>query len=146
MAVKKLSTALLVVVLAATSSVNAQEQSAKNIKRVPVKSTSPASGKEMFTNYCVTCHGTDGKGGGPAAAALKTTPPDLTVLTRNNGGKYPALKVASTLRGESNLPAHGSKEMPIWGPLFRSVAGGHEGEVQQRISNLSKYVESLQVK
>ena len=146
MAVKKLASALLVVVLAVTFSVNAQEQSAKTIKRVPVKSTSPASGKEMFANYCVTCHGTDGKGGGPAAAALKTTPPDLTVLSRNNGGKYPALKVASTLRGENNLPAHGSKEMPIWGPLFRSVAGGHESEVQQRISNLSKYVESLQVK
>jgi mono/diheme cytochrome c family protein len=146
MAVKKQSTSLLVLVLAATSSVNAQEQSAKNIKRVPVKSTSPASGKEMFTNYCVTCHGTDGKGSGPAAASLKTTPPDLTALARNNGGKYPALKVASILRGESTLAAHGSKEMPIWGPLFRSVAGGHESEVQQRISNLSKYVESLQAK
>jgi len=145
MAVKRMGRALLMV-LAVTFSVNAQEQSAKTIKHVPVKSTSPASGKEMFANYCVTCHGTDGKGGGPAVAALKTTPPDLTVLSRNNGGKYPALKVASTLRGESNLPAHGSKEMPIWGPLFRSVAGGHESEVQQRISNLSSYVESLQVK
>jgi len=56
------------------------------------------------------------------------------------------MKVSSTLRGETDLPAHGSKDMPVWGPLFRSVSGGHESEVQQRIANLTKYIESLQAK
>ncbi|MGB2606183.1 MAG: cytochrome c [Candidatus Sulfotelmatobacter sp.] len=123
-----------------------QDQTKTTIKHVNVKPTSAASGKEMYTSYCAVCHGTDGKGGGPAASALKTPPADLTLLSKNNGGKYPAPKVSSILRGTSDLPAHGSKEMPVWGPLFRSVSGGHEAEVQQRVANLTEYVESLQAK
>ena len=123
-----------------------QDQTKKTVKHVTIKPTSPASGKEMYTSYCAVCHGTDGKGGGPAASALKTPPADLTMLSKNNGGEFPALKVTSILRGTSDLPAHGSKEMPVWGPLFRSMSGGHEGEVQQRVANLTHYVESLQAK
>jgi mono/diheme cytochrome c family protein len=124
----------------------AQDQPAKVIKHVTVKSTSPVSGKDMYTAYCAVCHGTDGKGGGPAASALKIPPADLTLLSKNNGGKYPSLKVSATIRGESDLPAHGSKDMPVWGALFWSMSGGHEGEVQQRTANLSRYIESLQAK
>jgi mono/diheme cytochrome c family protein len=126
--------------------VAAQDQPKTTIQHAPVKATSPASGKEMFTSYCAVCHGTDGKGGGPAASALKTAPADLTVLSKNNGGKYPALKVSSVIRGTNDLPAHGSKEMPVWGPLFWGMSNGHESEVQQRVANLTKYVESLQAK
>ena len=123
-----------------------QDQPKTTIKHATVKPTSPASGKEMYTSYCAVCHGTDGKGGGPAASALKTPPADLTLLSRNSGGKFPAPKVSSILYGTSDLPAHGSKEMPVWGPLFRSISGGHESEVQQRVANLTQYIESLQVK
>jgi mono/diheme cytochrome c family protein len=123
-----------------------QDQTNTTIKHVPVKSTSAASGKEMYTSYCAVCHGTDGKGGGPAASALKTPPADLTLLSKNNGGKFPAPKVSSILRGTSDLPAHGSEEVPVWGPLFRSISGGHETEVQQRVANLTHYVETLQAK
>jgi hypothetical protein len=56
------------------------------------------------------------------------------------------MKVAATIRGEASTPAHGSKEMPVWGTLFWDLSGGHEGEVQQRVANLSKYIESLQGK
>lgn len=136
----------LVGVLAVTIALRGQEQSAKTIKHVPVKSVSPASGKEMFVNYCASCHGGDGKGNGPAAAALKTAPTNLTALSEKNGGSYPAMRISSILRGDAGVPAHGSKEMPVWGPLFRSVSGGDEGQVQQRISNLTKYVETLQTK
>jgi len=116
------------------------------IQHVPIRATSPVSGKEMYTSYCAVCHGTDGKGGGPAAPALKAPPTDLTLLSKNNGGKYPSLKVNASIHGESALPAHGSKDMPVWGSLFWSMSGGHESEVQQRVSNLNKYIESLQVK
>jgi mono/diheme cytochrome c family protein len=129
--------------------VAAQDQTqgqTKTIQHVTVKATSAASGKEMFTSYCAVCHGTDGKGGGPAASALKTAPANLTQLSNSNGGKYPALKVASTLRGTSDLPAHGSKDMPVWGPIFWGISNGHEAEVQQRVTNLTEYVESLQAK
>jgi len=116
------------------------------VKHVPIKPTSAASGEQMYKSYCAVCHGSDGKGNGPAASALKVPPPDLTVLAEKNGGKYPALKVSAILRGEEPLAAHGSKEMPIWGNLFWSMSGGHESEVQQRITNLNKYMESLQKK
>jgi mono/diheme cytochrome c family protein len=129
-----------------TCMVVAQDQTKTTIQHVTVKATSPASGQEMYTSYCAVCHGTDGKGGGPAASALKAPPADLTLLSKNNGGKYPAMKVTSILRGTSDLPAHGSKEMPVWGPLFRSISGGHEGEVQQRVANLTDYIETLQLK
>ena len=118
----------------------------KEIKHVTIKPTSAASGQEMYKTYCAVCHGTDGKGNGPAADALKVPPPDLTALAGKNGGKYPASKVSSIIGGEEVLAAHGSKDMPIWGRLFRSMSGGHDSEVQQRVTNLNKYIESLQKK
>ncbi len=149
MSIKKLIlvfSALFVFTCMAVAQDQTQDQTKTTIQHVTVKPTSPASGKEMYTSYCAVCHGTDGKGGGPAASALKTPPADLTLLSKNNGGKFPSLKVASTIRGTSDLPAHGSKEMPVWGPLFRSISGGHEGEVQQRAANLTQYIETLQAK
>jgi mono/diheme cytochrome c family protein len=149
MSIKKLiliSTALIVCACTVAAQSQTQDQPQKVIKHVPVKSTSPVSGKEMYTAYCAVCHGIEGKGGGPAASALKVPPTDLTLLSKNNGGKYPALKVTSSIRNESDLPAHGSKEMPVWGALFWSMSSGHESEVQQRVANLTHYIESLQAK
>jgi len=149
MSIKKLIlifTALMVCACTVAAQDQMQAPPEKTIKHVPVKATSPVSGKEMYTAYCAVCHGTDGKGGGPAASALKVPPTDLARLTKNNGGKYPALKVEASIRGEAALPAHGSKEMPVWGALFWSMSSGHETEVQQRVSNLTQYIESLQVK
>ncbi len=100
----------------------------------------------MYKSYCAACHGADALGNGPAAEALKVPPPDLTTLSQKNGGKYPAMKVSAILRGEEVLAAHGTKEMPIWGNLFWSMSGGHAAEVQQRITNLNHYLESLQKK
>jgi len=137
---------LIVFACAAAAQNQGQDQTKTTIQHVTIKPTSPASGKEMYASYCAVCHGTDGKGEGPAASALKTPPANLTVLSKNNGGKFPSLKVSSILRGTSDLPAHGSKEMPVWGPLFRSMSGGNESEVQQRAANLTQYVETLQAK
>jgi mono/diheme cytochrome c family protein len=137
---------LIVFTSVATAQAQTQDQTKTTIQHVTIKPTSAASGKEMYTSYCAVCHGTDGKGGGPVASALKTPPADLTMLSKNNGGKYPALKVASTIRGGPSTPAHGSKEMPVWGPLFWGMSNGHEAEVQQRVANLTHYVESLQAK
>ncbi len=118
----------------------------KVIKHVPVKQTNASSGHEMFNSYCAVCHGTDGKGAGPASSALKVPPTDLTQLSAKNGGKYPTMHISSVLRGEAETPAHGSKDMPVWGPLFRHLSQGHDAEVQQRIANLNQYVESIQKK
>jgi len=116
------------------------------IKHSPAAQTSPASGKEMFMSYCASCHGKDAKGDGPAASALKTPPADLTALAKTNGGHYPDMKVTSVLRGEAKLAAHGTQDMPVWGPVFWKMSQGHEGEVTQRIANLNHYIASLQEK
>ena len=96
MLVRKLVFALLAV-LTVSIGVTGQEQPATTVKHVPLKSVSPTSGKDMFANYCASCHGADGKGNGPAAAALKTLPANLTVLSQKNGGNYPAMRIASIL-------------------------------------------------
>jgi|SRR5215471_10864846 len=137
---------VLVAIVALAMIAFAQEAPKTEVKHVPIKQTSPASGQEMYKGYCAVCHGVDGTGNGPAAPALKVPPTDLTQLAAKNGGKYDALKVSSVIRGESTLAAHGTKDMPIWGNLFWQISGGHQSEVQQRVANLTKYIETLQKK
>jgi mono/diheme cytochrome c family protein len=118
----------------------------KEIKRVPVKQTSAASGQDMYGNYCAVCHGKDGKGDGPAASALKAQPTDLTTLAQKNGGKYPSDRVSATIQGDQAIAAHGSKDMPVWGKIFWHMSQGHNSEVQLRVANLNKYIEGMQAK
>ena len=103
----------------------------------------PSSGKELYNSYCALCHGANGKGGGPFSSQLKTWPPDLTGFTKNNHGVYPELRIAETIDGEFARPSHGSAQMPIWGPIFRSMAHGHKDSAQSRIDNLVRYLESI---
>jgi mono/diheme cytochrome c family protein len=122
----------------------AAAQGAKEMKKVPITSTRADSGVEMFKAYCATCHGVNGKGGGPAAAALKVPPSDLTLLKQKDGGKFPSGKVAQILEGSNDISAHGSTEMPLWGPIFHSLSPGNDSVVKLRIANLTKYIESIQ--
>jgi len=103
-------------------------------------------GRLLFRAYCAACHGPDAKGGGPAASSLKTPPPDLTLISRRNGGSFPMVRVQKTISGEGVVTSpHGSREMPIWGPIFGQIAWDQDlGNV--RIYNLTKYIESLQQK
>ena len=134
--------ALLAVLTLASSAPLLSQQ--PKIKKVPAPHTSPASGKEMYVTYCASCHGTHAKGDGPAAGALKTPPADLTTLAQKNNGKFPSHHVAAVLSGEEEVTAHGSKDMPVWGPVFFRVSHGHPTEVQQRIGNLTLYLKTLQ--
>jgi len=122
----------------------AAQETKTQIKKEAAPVTSAASGNEMYMSYCASCHGKDAKGNGPVAAALKSAPPDLTTLAKRNGGKYPALKVTSILRGTENLVPHGNQQMPVWGPVFQVVSGRDQSIVDLRITNLNNYLESLQ--
>ena len=133
---------LIAFVLLACIAANAQPV----IRKSSVSPTSPASGQEMFKTYCASCHGQDGKGHGPAAPALKKNPANLTELSARNGGKFPERRVFAAIKGDAEMPVHGSKDMPVWGTLFSSISHGSEGEVQLRITNLTSYIESIQVK
>ena len=97
----------------------------------------------MFRAYCASCHGIDAKGTGPAAPALKARVPDLTLLSVRNLGRFPAAHVREVIVGEQVVAAHGSREMPIWGPIFHQVEGDQDwGNV--RLENLVKYLASIQ--
>lgn len=136
----------LIAMVVACAMISLAQEAKPAVKHDTAAITSPASGKEMFLSYCASCHGKDAKGDGPAASALKQLPADLTTLTKRNGGKYPTDKVTSVLRGQANLIAHGDQEMPVWGRVFWQMSQGHEEQVQMRIANLNKYLESLQEK
>jgi mono/diheme cytochrome c family protein len=100
-------------------------------------------GPDLFRAYCASCHGADAKGNGPAAAALKTKVPDLTILSKNNGGEFPSARVRKMIMGDDVVASHGSREMPIWGPVFHQI----EWDVDRgylRLENLVKYLESIQ--
>ena len=83
----------------------AQDQPPVKIKRVPVSDTSAASGKEMFDSNCAVCDGLDGRGNGPAVAAMKVVPPDLTQLAAKNGGKFPTYPIQNSIHCDTNTPA-----------------------------------------
>ncbi len=78
-------------------------------------------GKSEFQSSCASCHGADGKGNGPLREQLKVPPPDLTVLARNNNGEFPADALYQTIDGSKAVPAHGNREMPIWGERFNPI-------------------------
>jgi mono/diheme cytochrome c family protein len=122
------------------------QASTPEIKHVPATYTSPSSGKEMYNSYCASCHGTDGKGDGPAASALKIPVTNLTTLATKNGGTFPAAHIAAVIQGGATTPAHGSKDMPVWGPIFMTMGGHSAAQVQLRIRNLTNYLESMQAK
>lgn len=138
-----LATALAVITISAIC--HGQDQKTK-INKVPIEYTAPGSGPEMYKAYCAACHGQDGKGAGPAASALKTAPADLTLLSKKNGGKFPTLAVQGYIRGDSNPAAHGSREMPMWGDIFRSVSPQGSAVVEVRVRNLKDYIEGMQQK
>ena len=123
------------------------QQAIPKVKPAAIQQTSIASGEQMYTTYCATCHGATGIGNGPASSATKIPPTDLTMLSKKNGGVFPANHVVSVLQFGSENPAHGSADMPIWGDLMLSLHKGSANpdvHVQQRITNLTEYLKKIQ--
>ena len=102
-------------------------------------------GPDLYRAHCAPCHGSDGKGSGPMVAVLKIKVPDLTVLAKNNAGQFPVANVRKMITGQDVLLSHGSREMPIWGPIFHQIEDDKDfGNV--RVENLVKYLQSIQQK
>ncbi len=144
------SAVLLCALLFSTATLAMAQETKKTIKKVPIPHTSVASGGEMYHAYCASCHGTSGQGDGPAASEFKTPPTNLTIICpKPQCDKFPDGYIAQVIEtGAQNAKAHGSKDMPVWGPLFGSLnraSGTKSAEVQLRIKNLSDYIESLQL-
>ena len=137
-----LGAALGLAILATGAAAGAQ---IKAIQEVPAQMAGSLDSQELYVHYCAVCHGVDAKGAGPAASALKKQPGDLTVLSRRNGGKFPALAVQMTIKGANGVVAHGTREMPMWGSIFSDM-GRNQTLGDMRVTALLKYIEQIQAK
>ena len=111
------------------------------VEQRAIKPTPASDAATMFASYCAPCHGTTAVGNGPAAAALAKAPADLTKISARNGGTFPEVRVKRYIEGADDVAAHGSRDMPMWGDLFRSL---NRDTAQIRIQALSEYLRKLQ--
>jgi mono/diheme cytochrome c family protein len=139
-----MATAALAVATQATTQQTTPQAPKPTIKHEPARPINSLEGKDTFAAYCATCHGQDAKGHGPAAPALKVPPADLTTIAKRHNGKFSPVDVETKIAG-NDLPAHGTSEMPIWGPIFRSISKDRDIDTI-RMKNLVKYLESIQEK
>lgn len=111
-------------------------------------------GQREYDGHCAVCHGAAGKGDGPYAGVIETKLPDLTTLSKRNGGVFPVERVYSIIDGTATVKAHGTRMMPVWGQryqleaaeYYRDVPYDDRAFVRARILALDEYVSTLQVK
>ena len=116
---------------------------AQTVKQGTAPRIQSVEGADTYKAYCATCHGPLAKGDGPAAAALKKAPADLTTIAKRNGGKFSAADVEAVIMGQQTLLSHGSREMPIWGPVFQALAPDNS-VMKLRVANVVNYLKSIQ--
>jgi mono/diheme cytochrome c family protein len=100
--------------------------------------------KTEYEATCAECHGQNGKGDGPVSVELRTKPSDLTLIAERNGGVFPADVLYRIIDGRKTIRAHGTFEMPVWGPVYLRAAS--EDDVRNRILAIVAYLKSLQLK
>lgn len=104
-------------------------------------------GEGYFKQFCASCHGNSAKGDGPVAPTLQKSPSDLTKISARRNGRFPVVEIKEFIDGRSMPPAHGTREMPVWGRTFsESVGGGTLGEevVRGYLIGLTEYLKHIQ--
>ena len=106
-------------------------------------------GKRAYEENCASCHGVSGKGDGAVRKHLVKAPSDLTTLARRNGGSFPRERVRETIDGRSvaEIGPHGTREMPIWGQVYRTQGGqAADFPVRNRMDALVEFLARIQEK
>jgi len=114
---------------------------AQTIRQGTAPRIQSVEGVATYKAYCAVCHGAQAKGDGPAATALKKVPADLTGIARRHDGKFSAADVEDMIVAKQ--VAHGTREMPIWGPVFEALATD-PSFAKLRMANLVAYLKSIQ--
>jgi hypothetical protein len=125
------------------SALGSSTLAAQTIQRKEARPIKSIDGVDTFRTLCASCHGTSGKGDGPAAKALVKAPADLRTIAKRHGGTFSRPDVEAFIRGEQDVAAHGSREMPVWGPVLRAISPD-DSTVKLRLANLVEYLRSIQ--
>ena len=103
------------------------------------------TGARLYFNHCAACHGDDGEGTGPVASSMRVAVPNLRTLAQRNGGVFPAEAVTAYVDGRDVVAAHGDRQMPIWGDVFRGAEQGTaQRTVRRRIAAIVDFISMLQ--
>ena len=106
------------------------------------------SGVELYEQLCSSCHGVHGEGDGPVAPLVKIRVPDLTRIAWRDGGEFPTEDVRRTIDGRFDRPAHGPRDMPVWGWSFYNSTNANDAQERARvdaiIDRLVEYMRSIQ--
>jgi len=131
------ATALMI--MAASAPVSAQKVVKGDAKRIE-----SIQGVDTFNAYCAVCHGKTAKGDGPAAKALTKSPADLTRIAVRRGN-FSRSDVESIILGKQEMISHGTREMPIWGPVLQALSPD-DSFMKLRVANLVDYLQAIQTK
>jgi len=108
-----------------------------------------AAGQREFRHACAVCHGLGGKGESVMTTLnlLTVRPTDLTQLSKKHNGQFPFWQVYRIIDGREEVKGHGTRDMPIWGEVFRQPEGDKRVDETQaigRILALVHYLQSIQ--
>ncbi len=104
--------------------------------------------RDDYMEFCVDCHGPEGKGDGVLAQVLTPRPADLTQISDRNDGKFSQSYVMSHIDGY-DTPQSGTA-MPPFGDLLEGKTvlydsgDGIATPTPERLVALMEYIASLQ--
>ncbi len=141
-------------VIGASGMANAQQSPTQIGSQTNIRADVTDVGKYEYEGHCAICHGSNGTGQDrePYWNLLSKTIPNLTTLSKRNGGVFPFALVYEVIDGRQAVQAHGPRDMPIWGREFNVNAPilnayyDPEAFARAKILALTDYVYRLQAK
>jgi len=119
----------------------------KGLHLAPIAEDDETLARRTYRDACARCHGTDGRGHGRDVAAQPEPAPDLTTLAARHDGVYPRDYVVDVITCDCLLPAHGTRELPVWRDSFGPPSGPTAvaaAFAQRRLQVLADYIGKMQ--